>query len=572
MRLGLRLALVLVLAFAVRLANLTAIASLPVASYQENWAATDMAVNVAWADAIRNGDWLGRRTVHPFTLFMAMIAPKATWERWWGGASVFHQAPLYAYVLAGIRAAFGTDFWSVALGHLLLGLGSVALVFLVAARTFDANVATLAAAGAALYGPLVFHEAIWVRDTLAVTTSLLMLWTLGRAPDGGWVRWLVAGMTAALALLTRETVLLFAPLALLWAGRQLRGRTRWTGLAALACGLGLGLAPLIARNAVVDAPLFSFSTRAIEGFVYGHAADGSPTDLVIPKSARRILGEADGSLWRTVWLTLATHESVPALLAWEARKLGAVVSSYEPADNVNWYYFAERSPVLRFGPPYALVLGLAVVGLWLERQRGPKERLLRWFVVATVAGLMYATVVGRYRLVLVVGLLPYAAATLVRLVAWVRLRAWRPAALTTAVAAGIALLSTRLLADQRMQLEYRLNEPIITAIRLWEDRGDADAAFAELRLGLARAWRPPGGRNVFPGGYEALKALMIISDRSGRPADVLPDLEAMLEAYPEDPVLQEYVGEHWRDRMGDEARAAEYFARAEQIRERIRRR
>ena len=572
MRLGFRLALVLVLALAVRLANLMAIAALPVASYQENWTATDMAVNVAWADAIRKGDWLSRQPVHPFTLWMGFIAPQRTWERWWGGPSVFHQAPLYAYVLAGIRALFGTSFWSVAVGHLLLGLASVALVFLVAARTFGPTAATVAGIGAALYGPLVFHEAMWLRDTLAVTTSLALLWALGRAPAGGWGRWLVAGLAFALALLTRETVLLLSPVIVVWACGQLRGRARTAGLTALACGMALGLAPLVVRNAVVGAPLLSFSSRAIEGFVYGHAADGSPTDLVIPRSAKRILGEADGSFWRTVSLTLATHESVPALLRWEARKLASVVSSYEPADNVNWYYFAERSPALRLGPPYALVLALALVGMWLERRRGPDEQLLRWFIVVTIAGLMFAPLVGRYRLVLVAALLPHAAAAAVRLAGWLRSRAWRPAAVTVAVVAAVALSSTRLLAEQRVQLAHRLNEPIMTAIRLWDERGDADAAFAELRLGLARAWRPPGRPYVFPGGYEALKALMIISDRSGRPADVLPDLEAMLEAYPEDPVLQEYVGEHWRDRMGDEARAAEYFARAEEIRERKRRR
>lgn len=570
MRPGVRLLCVLVLATAVRLANLAAVAPLPLATYQENWTATDMAINVAWAESIRGGDWLGRQGVHPFTLFMGFIAPQATWERWWGGAAVFHQAPLYAYTLALIRAVFGTDFWSVALGHMLLGLASVMLVFLIAARTFDATVATVAAAGAALYGPLVFHEAVWLRDTLAVTTGLLLLWVLGRAPGGGPGRWFAAGATFVVAMLARETVLVFAPFAFAWSWGRLGGVRRGRALAALSLGAVFGLAPLVARNAVVGVPLFSFSTRAIEGFVYGNAADGSPTDLVIPRSAKRILTEADGSLWRTIRLTLATHESVPAVLAWGARKLAAVLSSYEAADNVNWYYFAERSPALRLGPPYALVLGLALVGLWLERRRGPDESLLRWFIVATVAGLMYATVVGRYRLVLVAAMLPHAAATLVRVVRWLAAREWRPAVVTTAMVAVTAFTSTRLLAEQRRALEHRLNEPIIAALRLWEDRGDADAAFAELRLGLARVYRPPGRRFVFPGGYEALKALMIISDRSGRPREVLPDLEAILAAYPDDPVLHEYVAEHWRDRIGDEARAAEYFDMARKIRDRPR--
>jgi len=565
---GSRLGGVLVLALAVRLAHVTAFAHLPLATYQETWRESDMALNVAWADAIRAGDWLGRDTVHPFTQWMAPIAPLHTWQQWWGGPRVFYQAPLYPYVLAVIRAVLGTDFWSVALGHLLLGLASVALVFLIAARTFGPTVATVAGTGAALYGPLVLHEVVWLRDTLAVTTSLFLLWALGRAPAGGWPRWLVAGLAFALALLTRETTLLFAPVAIVWAGGRIPRPSRWLGLAALACGAGLGLAPLALRNAIVDAPLLAFSTRAQEGFIFGHAADGSPTDLEIPASTKRILTEADGSLWRTIWLTLGTHESLGALLRWEARKLAAILASYEPADNVNWYYFAERSPVLHIGPPYALVLALALAGLWLERRRGPDERLLRWFIVVTLAGLMYATVVGRYRLVLVAALLPHAAATAVRLGQWLHGRAWRPALATAAAVVVIAATSTTLLADQRARLAHRLNEPIVAAIRLWAERRDADAAFAELRRGLAQAWRTPGSDVVFAGGYDALKALMVIAARAGRPREVIPDIEALLAEYPEDALLHEYAAEHWRDRIGDEARAAEHFAIAARLRER----
>ncbi|NOT30633.1 MAG: hypothetical protein HOP15_09330, partial [Planctomycetes bacterium] len=212
-----RLAVVLVLAAAFRIANLSAIAPHPLAEYQTTWAQSDMAVNVSWADVIRGGDVLCRETVHPFYPFHESIAPRETWERWWGGARVFQQAPLYAYLLAGVRALGGNSFWAMAIGHMLLGLASVALVFLVAARTFGAGIATLAAIGAAIYGPLVFHEAVWLRDTLAVTTSLLALWTLGRAPEGGLGRWLAAGLALAAALLARETALLFAPLAALWA-------------------------------------------------------------------------------------------------------------------------------------------------------------------------------------------------------------------------------------------------------------------------------------------------------------------------------------------------------------------
>jgi len=177
-------------------------------------------------------------------------------------------------------------------------------------------------------------------------------------------------------------------------------------------------------------------------------------------------------------------------------------------------------------------------------------------------------VVGRYRLVLVAALLPHAAATAVRLGQWLHGRAWRPALATAAAVVVIAATSTTLLADRRARLAHRLNEPIVAALHLWAERRDADAAFAELRRGLAQAWRTPGSDVVFAGGYDALKALMVIAARAGRPREVIPDIEALLAEYPEDALLHEYAAEHWRDRIGDEARAAEHFAIAARLRER----
>ena len=54
----------------------------------------------------------------------------------------------------------------------LLGVSSVALVYLLAARLFGPAVAAIAGFGAALYGPLLLHEPFLIRDSLAVTTSL----------------------------------------------------------------------------------------------------------------------------------------------------------------------------------------------------------------------------------------------------------------------------------------------------------------------------------------------------------------------------------------------------------------
>ena len=90
---------VLALAIAVRLVNVSIASHWPLAEYQHTWQESDMAASWAWSGRILAGDILGRDTPHQYTRWMQEWAPLETWERWWGGRTIFHQAPLWAYVL-----------------------------------------------------------------------------------------------------------------------------------------------------------------------------------------------------------------------------------------------------------------------------------------------------------------------------------------------------------------------------------------------------------------------------------------------------------------------------------------
>src|SRR5262249_42499416 len=71
-------------------------------------------------------------------------------------------------------------------------------------------------------------------------------------------------------------------------------------------------------------------------------------------------------------------------------------------------------PMLAWSLRWNLVLAFGLVGLWTSERRGD-DRILAYFLLATLAGLMYATVIGRFRLVPAAVLLVYAGGA----VAWV---------------------------------------------------------------------------------------------------------------------------------------------------------
>ena len=561
---GRALVAVLALALAVRVLNLWLVSRLPVAEYQFHWAESDMAASWAWSGRIISGDILGRDTPHQYTSWMREWAPLETWERWWGGRTVFHQAPLYAYALAAMRLVAGDGFWGIGLCQAMLGVANVALVYLLAARLFGGAVPVIAALGAALYGPFLLHETLVLRDTLGVTLSLLLLWWLAGCDDAGALPWLVAGWLFALALLAREATLVFGPFVALWIARRFGRHPRALATVALAfvAGVSVGLAPLVARNVVVGAPPLSLSTRGIEAFVYGNAADSAVIGLTLPAASRSILEQADGRLGTAIRLTLATYQGDwLRLVGNELFKLRAIFARYEPMDNVNWYYFADRSPLLRFSLHFESVLALGLVGLWLDRQRAVRHRLLRYFLLASAGALMYSTIVGRYRLPAVAVLLLYAGVTVEWTAREVAAGRWRRAAIAGLAAVGVAAASAHLLPSAERRQRYRADEFLLAA-EVHYRHGRAERALEELRAGLDTAYGGPD-QQTLPGGYPNLAVTFTrLAHELGRDADAAAALERVAASHPADGELERIIGFVYRDGLGRTEEAEKHFTRA----------
>ena len=561
---GRALVAVLALALAVRVLNLWLVSRLPVAEYQFHWAESDMAASWAWSGRIISGDILGRDTPHQYTSWMREWAPLETWERWWGGRTVFHQAPLYAYALAAMRLVAGDGFWGIGLCQAMLGVANVALVYLLAARLFGGAVPVIAALGAALYGPFLLHETLVLRDTLGVTLSLLLLWWLAGCDDARALPWLVAGWLFALALLAREATLVFGPFVTLWIARRFGRHPRALATVALAfvAGVSVGLAPLVARNVVVGAPPLSLSTRGIEAFVYGNAADSAVIGLTLPAASRSILEQADGRLGTAIRLTLATYQGDwLRLVGNELFKLRAIFARYEPMDNVNWYYFADRSPLLRFSLHFESVLALGLVGLWLDRQRAVRHRLLRYFLLASAGALMYSTIVGRYRLPAVAVLLLYAGVTVEWTAREVAAGRWRRAAIAGLAAVGVAAASAHLLPSAERRQRYRADEFLLAA-EVHYRHGRAERALEELRAGLDTAYGGPD-QQTLPGGYPNLAVTFTrLAHELGRDADAAAALERVAASHPADGELERIIGFVYRDGLGRTEEAEKHFTRA----------
>ncbi len=161
---------------------------------------------------------------------------------------VFHP-PLYVYLVGVPFALFGT-LEAVKYAQCLAGVLLVPALGLVGRRAFGERAGLVAAGIAAFYPELVwFASHFWAETVFTV----LLWWAMERllAADGekGGKAALASGLLWGLAVLTRETVLYFLPLAALWLAWRRAGGTRRA--AVLLATAALVVLPWTIRNWIV---------------------------------------------------------------------------------------------------------------------------------------------------------------------------------------------------------------------------------------------------------------------------------------------------------------------------------
>lgn len=418
---------------------------------------SDMNAFAIWAGRIAGGDVLSRDTYHPYPDWMADVAPLETFEAWWGGRDVFHQTPLYPYLLALSYRATGGKL-ALLLLQVLGSTLSVYLLYRIGDRMAGEAAGLFAAGLAAVYAPSIFLDTMLLRASLTSTLTLASIWLLLRVRDTrrpGWA--LGTGMVLAAGFLMRPVglAMLAGPLVLLLDRGSRATWRRW--VPALMGGLAIVLLPFVARNAVVGAPLLKFSTRGAETVIHGNHVAADPAFMTLPGTSeyRNLMEEADGSVVGALGAAIRTWPQEGRVRWWlwhEARKLMAVFRDYEYANNVNFYFFRRATPGLSWLPTFGLVAGLGLVGTGLLAVR-TRDRMAGLLMALAALGLigtmMLAFAAGRYRLPLAMLMTIPAGATSSALVQWAR-SGRRGAALACVAAVGAITVASRVAVPTRV--------------------------------------------------------------------------------------------------------------------------
>ena len=338
----------------------------------------------------------------------------------------FHP-PLYTRALALVYSVAGHEPALARAAQAALGALTVLLIGWIAARLWGPRTGWIAAALAAVYPPLVFFNGQLVSATLEVAlTALSLLLTLqaGDRPRSPWIL-VAAGFALSLSAITRPTVLPFELVAAVWL--TARGVRRGSVALYLAAALSLPIA-VTARNAIVgkDA-VFIASQGGINFYIGNHAgADGTTPDVpgagsgitATHDAPARLASAAVGrplkpsevsSYWFRRGMEFWVQKPVAAmrlyarkvLLTWNRRELPNLLDQQFFLPAYSWLY---RVPIW---PGFAILAPIALAVAWRERGRAA---LLLLYLATTTAVTASFFVCDRFRLPLVLGVIPLAAA------------------------------------------------------------------------------------------------------------------------------------------------------------------
>jgi tetratricopeptide (TPR) repeat protein len=316
----------------------------------------------------------------------------------------------------------------------------ILVMYALGRQLFGRREGLLAAALAAFYGPMLNYNLLLLKVSpmlLLLGLFLLVGVRLGREPARWW-NWIVLGVLCSLLLLLRDNILIFLIAVPAWILARFRSeplRLRAMALLLFLGGALVVVGPLIVRNRMVAGDWVISTSQGGANFFIGNnpIADGRYKTLPFvrphPETEQQdFRAEAEKRAGRELkapevsrfWFDqgfrfIRKHPRQWLSLQW--KKCRYFFSDFEIPDNHGFAF--DRAHFLRvlwFAPlSFGILFPLALFGSMTGWKRRSEQGFLYLFAIVYTLSVLAFFVVGRYRIPIVVALIPFAAAGLGKL-------------------------------------------------------------------------------------------------------------------------------------------------------------
>ena len=340
-----------------------------------------------------------------------------------GGSRVFMKWPLYGFFLAGLFRIFGESIALVYALQFMLGALTGVLVYFIGKVMFNRAVGFIAALFYLSYGLFLYYEGALIYTSLSLFLNCLLFlyfFYISRGHGRAGLFW--AGIFSGLCALAQANIILFAPLAAVWALWQRRSTFAASLYAMLLffAGLSVVLGITACRNYIVEKDAVLVTGHLGINFYLGNNAEATglfynpeyiaPDQEGMSKDARIIAELNSGRRLKTsevsnFWLSksFAFIKSDPrAFIRLVLKKITYLFVPFEANHDTEYYLIKDKVRALRFvSTDLRYILPFFIVGAFLGLKQFKKNALIYFVLAALSASIVAFFVCTRYRIMLV---------------------------------------------------------------------------------------------------------------------------------------------------------------------------
>ena len=362
------------------------------------------------------------------------------------GEGVFYGLPLYPYFLGLCYKFFGDSFLTIKIIQALLGLVTIFFIYKTGEKIASQRVGLVAAFMAALYGPLFFHEEIFIPEVLSLPLYAAGFYLTCLFVERPTVRKGVGlGILLGLAALTKAGILLFVLLfpVVYLASRRGKGERKIAPLLAVIAVFFLTLAPAALHNIVYGKDSVLLTSHSGFNFYVGNnpkangtfaPPEGIGNNVDAQREDSRNLAEKElgkslkpsevSKYWSDkAWVFI--KENPGQFLRLCARKMAIFFDAREVSDVQDYVFARNFNPLLKVPWLNFMILGpLFLLGLTVFFKALRHRFLVLLWVGSYLVGVIAFFVNARYRLPLFGIFFPVAAMGAVGLYERLKTRSW----------------------------------------------------------------------------------------------------------------------------------------------------
>ena len=457
--------------------------------------------------------------------------------------AVYEFSPLFAYLAAGIYRLFSPDVLYIRILNIVFGVFTCWIVYLLGSAIADRRTGLLACLVAALYKPFIFYSIVPLKDILAVALFALACYLsvialkhddlYGMPPlpagPGGRIPLLFRkhrlacitaslGVAAGLLLNVRPNAVILIPvfaLLILWYGKKSGTPLKkiLSGLLLYVLGLSLAVSPFVIRNIRVAGEFALTTSQAGFNLYLGNNlknpdpyyrpvpfASSSPFEQGIQftieasrREGRKLSPREASSHWNREVFQLALAQPADCALKL-AQKTLVLFNRFEACDHYDIDFISRFVPFFQFPlVSFWLILPLGMAGVIQRGIRNDRGRMLLTILFFYGATLIVFFTTARYRLLIPVILIPFAALGVTEIFSSLRNRQYRKTILSGGIIAIFLIIGFLPIRATDDKTAYYNTHAIILdsrgfgeeAIRYWKASSEMNrpySAFANLSL------------------------------------------------------------------------------------------